>query len=411
MAHELVLGLGGTVDFEVAWDATGLEELARRTGIRLADFDAGVPIEDERSLLCSILAFVRDGVGGERFIASSDLATSFASRFPTKVTLGGTCVRAALAIARLGVPSLVHLVSIDENVRRLLPPAVDYLCSATQDSLDPHLIIQFPAGATVRLGDGEVRAEHPNRIIYVNDPPNRDLLLSPRLPDALAGARAFLPSGFNVMRDPALLRERLRFLSDAMARLPVVALAFYEDAGFHDNAMRAIVSAEFRGRIDVHSLNEDELQSYLGRRVDLLDVDDVGEALAGFRRFAIAPTVVVHTKYWSLAHGDHAAAFVDALAGGIDLASTRYCYGDDFTPADLRTVRGLPRHPGGSAFAVRIGDRLGDQVRCVPGRLLEVAAPTTIGLGDTFVGGFLAAHVGGQGWAENGLATSEGASC
>lgn len=393
MTHQLVLGLGGCVDFEIAWDPGMLEELASQHRISAAELDADIPVEDERSLLRSILAFVRDGVGGERFIASSDIAIGFASRFPCKVSLGGTCVRAALAIARLGVPSLVHLVSIDDNVRRLLSPGIDYLSSATRDTLDPHLIVQFPAGATVRLDGGEVRSDHPNRIIYVNDPPNRDLVLSPDLPEALVGARAFLPAGFNVMRDPALLHDRLAFLRAAMTQLPVDAVVLYEDAGFHDNTMRAIVSEEFRGRVDVHSLNEDELQSYLGRRVDLLDVDDVVAAQVEFRPFAIAPTVVVHTKYWSLAHGPRAGEFAEALAGGIDLASTRYCYGDDFTVADLAAIRQGPRHPGGSIFAARISERLGDAVRCVPGRLLDVPSPTTIGLGDTFVGGFLAALI------------------
>jgi ADP-dependent phosphofructokinase/glucokinase len=34
---------------------------------------------------------------------------------------------------------------------------------------------------------------------------------------------------------------------------------------------------------------------------------------------------------------------------------------------------------------------MGEVVRCLPGFNLDVAEPTTIGLGDTFVGGFLAA--------------------
>lgn len=395
MSHELVLGLGGCVDFEIAWDARALEELAAQHHIGVADLDSGIAVEDERSLMRSLLAFVRDGVGGERFIPSSDIAIAFASRFPCKVTLGGTCVRAALAIARLGVPSLVHLVSIDDNVRRLLTPGIDYISSATRDTLDPHLIVQFPAGATVALSDGVVRAEHPNRIIYVNDPPNRDLVLSAELPQALDGARAFLPAGFNVMRDPDLLRDRLASLQSAMTRLPAEAVVFYEDAGFHDNAMRQIVSSDFRGRIDVHSLNEDELQSYLGRRIDLLDVEDVVTALAAFAPYAIAPTVVVHTKYWSLAQGERASDFAAALAGGVDLASTRYCHGDDFTADDLAGIRGGPVRPGGLAFAAGIVERLGSRVACVPGRLLDVPSPTTIGLGDTFVGGFLATLVHG----------------
>lgn len=393
MSHALVLGLGGCVDFEIDWSPLVLEALAERYGITVGDLNPAVQVTDERSLVISILAFVRDGVGGERFIASSELAVAFAALFDYRIRLGGTCVRAAQAIARLGVPSLVHLVSIDDNVRRLLDPRVDYLCSATEDTLDPHLIVQFPAGASVRVGDGEVRATHANRIIYVNDPPNRDLPLSPELPDALVGARVFLPSGFNVMRDPALLRDRLAFLNDAMTRLPGDAIVVYEDAGFHDNTMRDIVSAEFRGRVDIHSINEDELQSYLGRRLDLLDASAIAQALAEFRPLAIAATVVVHTRAWTLAFGERAAELGTAMAGGIDLASTRYCYGDGFSRADLDTVRKLPTQPDGERFAREIGALLGAEGLCLPARILDVARPTTIGLGDTFVGGFLAALI------------------
>jgi ADP-dependent phosphofructokinase/glucokinase len=39
---------------------------------------------------------------------------------------------------------------------------------------------------------------------------------------------------------------------------------------------------------------------------------------------------------------------------------------------------------------------MGASVRCVPGFDLDVAEPTTIGLGDTFVGGVLAVVAGGK---------------
>ncbi len=105
--------------------------------------------------------------------------------------------------------------------------------------------------------------------------------------------------------------------------------------------------------------------------------------------------MVIHTKYWSLARGARAGEFEDALAGGIDLASTRYCYGDNFTVAHLNAVRQLSVHAGGAEFCAAIRARLGEAVRCVPGRVLDVPRPTTIGLGDTFVGGFLGTLVCG----------------
>lgn len=392
MNHQLVLGLGGCVDFEITWDADVLADLAREHHIGLADLDPAVPIQDERSLVCSLLGFLAADRGGERFVSSSQIAIDFAERFGYRVSLGGTCVRAAMAIAKLGVPSLVHLVSIDDNVRRLLPANVDYVCSAEADSLDPHVIVQYPAGATVSVIDGEVHSTHPNRIIYVNDPPNRDLVLSEDLPSALTEARAFLPAGFNVMTDPGLLRQRLTSLQAAMRRLPEEALVFYEDSGFHDPAMRGIVSREFSGRIDVHSLNEDELQSYLGRSIDLLDATGVKQALADFfHEFSIAPTVVVHTKYWALAFGRNPQRYCDALAAAIDLAGVRYRNGDDFTTDDLAAVAALPVRPDGQLFADQLTAAMGTSVCCVPTRLIETETPTTIGLGDTFVGGFLAA--------------------
>ncbi|MBK9157576.1 MAG: hypothetical protein IPM11_05535 [Micropruina sp.] len=393
MKHDLVLGLGGCVDYEIEWDPGVIENLVARLGIGPGELDRGTEVIDERSLVVSLLAFVRDGVGGERALASSDIGRRFAELFGYRVTLGGTCVRAALAIAQLGVPSTVHLVSIDENVRRLLPAEVGYLSSASHDTLDPHVIVQFPEGARIRVGDDVIVSPSANRVIYVDDPPNREMVLSPRLPDLLEQARAFLACGFNVMLDPDKVRDRIAFLQSAMTRLPADALVFYEDAGFHDPSMRAVISQDYRGRIDVHSLNEDELQSYLGRPVDLLDVDDVVSALREFQPFALGPTVVVHTKHWALAYGARVAQLGPSLAAGIDLAGTRFRVGDVITAVDLQHTQWLPRQAAGEAFAVAISARLGDAVCCIPARVLDVTRPTTVGLGDTFVGGFLAEFV------------------
>jgi ADP-dependent phosphofructokinase/glucokinase len=389
--HEIVLGLGGCVDYEIAWDSRVLEDLVTLYGLRAADLDASVPVSDERSLVASVLAFIRDGAGGERFIASSEIVEQFASRFTKRITLGGTCVRAALAMQVLGVPATVHLVSIDDNVRRLLPRTVQHLSSAEHDTLDPHLILQFPAGTAVRAADIDIRAPHPNRIIYNNDPPNRDLVLADDLADALATADVFLVSGFNVMRDEAMLRDRISTLNVAIRRMPAGAVVLYEDAGFHDPEMRAIVRRDLTGSVAVHSMNEDEFQHYLARSLDLLDVDEVVAALKESVTFAVADTVVVHTKYWSLAYGDNSTRYRVALQGGIDLASTLYGYGDGFTLADYERVRAMPFHAGGRDFSQLLEACLGDVVCCVPAHALDVPNPTTIGLGDTFVGGFVAA--------------------
>jgi sugar/nucleoside kinase (ribokinase family) len=100
-----------------------------------------------------------------------------------------------------------------------------------------------------------------------------------------------------------------------------------------------------------------------------------------------APTLVLHTKYWALAFG--AGAYAGALDTGTVMAATRYCHGDDFTDEDVERLRARPRRPESVAFAAALRSRMGDTVVCVPGFALDVEHPTTVGLGDTFVGGFL----------------------
>ncbi len=393
MTGRLVLGLGGTVDYEIGWDAATIERLVVEHDIRAAELSTGIPVDSERSLLVTLLAFVRDGTGGERFVASSDVVTGLAARFYTRVTLGGTCVRAALGLAAVGVGSTVHLVSIDDHVRRLLPPPVDYLCSADADSLDPHLIVQYPAGTRIRAGDLDLHAPHANRLIYVHDPPNRELRLHPGLGEALSRADVFLVSGLNSIQSPAVLARRLGELRTAVDRLPAGALTFYEDAGYHVPSIAAAARAGVLELADVYSMNEDELGERLGRSVDLLDPAAVVSALRALAGLVPAPVVVVHTKYWSVALGADAGRFEDALRGGIALASARYLAGDGLTADSVRAVATRPVHPRGAAVVASVRTAYGARAAGAPAYVLDTSAPTSIGLGDTFVGGFLAATI------------------
>ncbi|MFF7682115.1 ADP-dependent glucokinase/phosphofructokinase [Microbacterium sp. NPDC007973] len=389
MAEDLVLGLGGTVDYEIRWDAAVLSALAEGYGIRSDELTTTTPIIDERALVVTVLAFLATGGGGERFVLSSDIVERFAAHFDVEITLGGTGVRAGIALDRIGVPTVQHLVSIDDNVRRLLPRSMRVVSSATRDTLDPHLIVQYPEGTTVRLVDAEVTAPSSNRLIFANDAPNREMAIAADLGDALAGAAAFLVSGFNTMQDADLLANRLDDLATAMRRLPADALVYYEDAGFYQRELSAIVRARLLDRIDVYGMNEDELQEYLARPVDLLSPDDVVAALAEAHALIPARALVVHTKYWAIAVGPRAAAHRAGLESAVRTAATRYRLGDACTAADLDETARLPRHAGGAAVVAK-AERVLSAVG-VAAFVVDTPHPTTIGLGDTFVGGFLAA--------------------
>lgn len=396
MGRRIVLGLGGTVDYELRWDPAVVEGLVREHRIRRDELTTTAPITDERSLLVTILAFLATGTGGERFVASSAVVTAFAAHFDHAVTLGGTGVRAGIALDRLGIPSVQHLVSIDDNVRRLLPRSMSFICSAAEDTLDPHLIVQYPAGARVPLEDGAILSPSSNRLIFANDPPNQRMLLSEELPAVLGDAAAFLVSGFNTMKDRDLLDERLRQLREAMSLLPADALVYYEDAGFYTGEFAETVRSRLLPRIDVHGMNEDELQEHLGRTVDLLDPADVRRALEEAHEIIPTPALVVHTRYWAIAIGSDARRHRAALESAVRVSATRYRLGDGFTAADVRATGTMSRHRGG-ATVVHAVEQAREDAAGVAAFALDVADPTTVGLGDTFVGGFLAAHAPGRG--------------
>lgn len=385
-----VLGLGGCVDWELTWDAAVLQRLVDRHQITLAQLDRSVPVTDEPTLLRSLLAFLREGAGGERFIASPELVMSFAMHFPRTSALGGTNVRAARAMSRLGLRSSLHLVSVDDTVRRLLPPGTDYICSAEQDRTWPHLIVQFPAGAQVRVNETVLRAPHPNRLIYVNDPLNRHLSLSPDLGHLLRGAATFLISGFNSMQDTAALDVRLSDLHHHAHHLPAHAVVVFEDADYHIPQMRYRVLSGLHDLVTIHSMNADELQTYVGRRVELLDAVDLAAALREVRSLLSARTLVVHTQYWGLAFGQDAARYQPALESAMRTAAARYLHGDSFTRTDHDAVTRHGSHPGGLAVARRLPHLLPGQVCCIPALTPTTGTPTTVGLGDAFIGGFLA---------------------
>jgi ADP-dependent phosphofructokinase/glucokinase len=404
-ADRVVLGLGGCVDYELTLTADVLEQLVTEYGVRAAELTAELtgpaPVAGERDLVVSILGYVARGGGGEHFVASAPALETFAGRFPHRATLGGTSVRAGILMSRLGVPSTFHLVSLNDTVRRLLPSDSEYISSGVEDTFHPHLIVQYDRGLRIRAGDLDITAPFPNRLIYVNDPANGAMLLADELGPRLRAAEVFLISGFNAMRDKDELDQRLASLRSHMRQLPPGAVTYFEDAAYHEPAFSRRVRDALLDEIDVYGMNEDEMQAYLGHPVDLLSAREVADALTAVHTLIPVPTLVLHTKYWAAALcrkvlGARAGAYADALDTGTVLAATRYSHGDDFTDEDIERLRRQPRRPESVAFAGALsqrlgGEQMGSSVHCVPGFALDVAHPTTVGLGDTFVGGFLAA--------------------
>jgi ADP-dependent phosphofructokinase/glucokinase len=391
MTEKIALGLGNNVDYEIVWNSQIIEELITHYGIRADELDINQAIHSERDLVISILSFLQSGSGGERWVAASAILEQFAQQFAKKITLGGTSVRAAIAMRKLGYRSALHLVTINEQVRRLIPPDSPYVCSNPQESVHPHLIVQFGQDTCVRAGDIDLCTSRANRIIYHHDDDNIRMKLNEEFASLITEAKVFLISGFNAMQSKERLTKRLSALLRILATLPKDAVIYYEDGGFYDHSFTHLIHATLAQKITIFSLNEDELQAHLGRKLDLLDALQIQAALADLHQLIPVPILVVHSMYWALAYGDNAMCVASALKGGVTMATTRFCYGDDFTVEHYQEVETLAPNQAGAIFAEAIKKLLTDKICCVPVVQVAQANATTIGLGDAFVGGFLPA--------------------
>lgn len=391
MGEKIALGFCNNVDYEIDWNREVIEELVVHYRIRADELNACGAIESERDLLLSILGFIRTGEGGERFISDSAIIEAFAARFEKAVTLGGTSVRAAIAMSKLGYTSALHLITENDHVRRLIPADSPYVCSNAQDSLYPHLIVQFGAGDRVCAGEIDILARQPNRLIYHCNADRIALRISADFADLIEDAQVLLVSGFNAMQDEHLLIKRLETVIQILKRLPDDATVYLEDGGYFDPSFRQLIYQELGRRISVYSMNEDELQDHLGHSLALDDVAQIRATVTELQRRIPARAIVVHTQHWALACGDDSRSYEAALKAGVTMATTRFRYGDDFTLEHYREIESAAPGDQFASFAESINSAGGDNFCCVPVAEVDQQNATTIGLGDAFVGGFLPA--------------------
>jgi len=388
--EQIVLGLGGTVDYEIQWDSVAIEKLARSYGIRGTHLTDIPEIVTERDLIISLLNFLGKGVGGERYVVAPEAIRSVASNLPYLVTLGGTPVRAALALAVRGVAATVHLVSTNDDTRALLPAGTRIISSATEDSLFPHVIVQYPRGASVQLEDSVISAPRADRLIYTHDPPNEELLLSGALGGALSSAKLFLVSGLNIFKDEDLLRQRLNQLVLLLANVGPKMTVVYEDAGFHIPRFSQIVRDALIPSVDIYSMNEDEAQQCIGGSVDLTSGGEVIAMLEKLRKLIPARHLMVHTHLWAALIGPEAIGYGQAVNAAVQMASARYYFGDSLSLNQYESIASFPNNESAACVGHMLSGGLGEPFVFSPAFRLDSDLPTTIGLGDSFIGGFIA---------------------
>jgi ADP-dependent phosphofructokinase/glucokinase len=390
-AGSIALGLGDNIDYEIKLDKDIFEKLLHMYAIREQDIHNSDTIESIRNLVCSILYFMKTATGGERFVVSPGIIEKFSSYFKYKITIGGTSPRAAIAMSKLGYASYVHLVTNNTHIRNLLPENVSYICSNPADTSYPHLIIQYTAGIHISYADINIKTFRANRIIYNNDYDNIMMKLNSAFFDQITGAKILLISGFNAVQDSALLVDRLETIKRKLIPIHSKTKVFYEDACFREQSFTKTVWKYLLPIIDFYSLNEDELQTYTGHAVELLNADQMLQAIVELASQIPVPVIIIHTQCYALAYCNTPAENIkEALRSGVTMATTRFRYGDDFTENQFIQTKKLPVMGKGDLFSREIESK-NSKIVCIPSFEVTETDVTTIGLGDAFVGGIIPA--------------------
>ena len=80
---------------------------------------------------------------------------------------------------------------------------------------------------------------------------------------------------------------------------------------------------------------------------------------------------------------------MDCVVAGMTMATTRYLFGDDFTVSDYEMVGASSMNTLSLSIASEVNRTIEEWGCLIPAFEVSSESPTTIGLGDTFVGGFL----------------------
>lgn len=393
MTNHIAAGFQNTVDFEILWDTSKLQALISQYHITSAEISTSKEISSERDLLIVLLAHMIAGNGSECLAASSQITRTFASHFSYQVTLGGTAVRAAMAIEKIGYRSTIHACSLNSYFRNLIPESIDWLSSVPDegDDFHPHVIVQYPADVHIQAGDIDFETTRPNRVIFTYDPPSMALKISDAFIEKVANANVLLIASYNIIEDRSILMDRLSRTISIISSLPPSHTVIMEDGCFKNPDMRSIVTRTLSPYIDIFSMNEDELSDRFGHSIDILNPEDVAVAVKTVYSQINVPTLVCHSAHWALAYGFLPQNIRNTLKSGMLMASTRFRLGNDYNELDYTETAGMPDSKSGADFSKSLPARFNQEpFICIPSKdLSSVIHPTTIGLGDSFVGGML----------------------
>ena len=393
MGEKIAMGFHTCVDYELIWDTHVVEEQIKAFNIHADELKMDIEPDCERSVWIICLAHLQAGIGGEMVPDTSEICETFADHFKYNITLGGTATRAAIVLDKLGYSSVLQTSCYNEHVKRLMPARVKVLPGVDADHarIYPHVVLQCRGGVRIHANDIDFITPRENRIMISRD---IDSLYIPVLDEKfgamITDAEVFLLGCLSEILERNVLEDRVEKIKALWKHLPGDALTVMEDGCYVVKEFRYYVHKQLAPVTDILSMNEDELQEYIGKRIDILDPKAVLDAVETVHKNSGIKTILVHSAAWALAYGEKAHIMKNSLNGGIAMAGTRFRMGDVFTPEDYNETMQMPGIAESVRFCEDIKELSDNHICCVPCKDLRyVEHPTVVGLGDSFAGGLL----------------------
>ena len=362
-------------------------------------------IED---MLSTIVYFCAHGIGGEVDVENMEIIKE---SFDYSNGMGGTAVQAAMAIAEVGCPSLVHLTDDSKEVCTILKSPFIYSVSTegklvhtdriTQtNEQEIHYIIQFKKGDKICLGNQEIEIPCSNRLILTKITVNETVPFSKQyfewIENNASKVRSNVLSSFNALSDIDILKEHLECVREHVYKYKKnnpEGIVFFEDAHYHNDVIKKTCLEKIYSVVDVVSLNEEELEYTLKNMYNYnVDIDNIISCIEGAKfiqkKFGVKKGIIVHTKDYSMYVGDDLKTDVEkGLMYGNMLATAKANNGLYGTMEQIEEVLKFDMSAKGVKNYQEVkNSQYSSEVVIVPSKYID-KPKYTIGLGDSFVGG------------------------
>ena len=407
-----VFGYTSDLDVVLKWDEAALNAVLSKHLKENPTVRDREEIDSYASLARVMAYYMINGLGGEIDITNYEVCQYLENQFAHQYALGGTCAQGATALNAVGFPVVVHITDMSREVcAQMDHPGIQVVTSrglrpimqaATEELPVRHIILQYPKGAKIQVLGEEYTIPVSNRLIIDFDTVHKRLPLDPQFisfcEKNAKNIIAYSISGFNLIVDSEAMEKHADELCTHYNKIKKEnpsCVIYLEGACYLNSEVKNLVFDKLAESVDILGMNEEELVDHTAKYGVSTKIDDLDSVLSGLDfllKTYPSKAIVMHTKDYAIYYGDEIRGInpEKGLTLGNLMSGTRARIGEYGTIADCEETLKIALSPKGVAFASKTKRIQSDRKIClVPSRYME-RPKYTIGLGDTFMAGFMA---------------------